>query len=106
MCGLSCRALLIASHIVPWAAHPDLRLDPRNGLCLCALHDKAFDRGFVSVGADFCIMIAERICDEEPRNVVEPRFVALRGQPLRLPEKFRPSPVHIELHRTTVFDGR
>jgi predicted restriction endonuclease len=98
--------MLIASHIVPWAAHPDLRLDPRNGLCLCALHDKAFDRGFVSVGADFCIMIAERICDEEPRNVVEPRFVALRGQPLPMPERFRLSPVHIEFHRTTGFDGR
>jgi predicted restriction endonuclease len=106
MCGLSCRALLIASHIVPWAARPELRLDPRNGLCLCALHDKAFDRGFVSVGEDFCIMIAERTCNEQPRNVVESMFVAVRGQPLRLTEKFRPSPVHIEFHRTTEFDGR
>ena len=43
--GIAIPELLIASHIMPWASHPNQRLDPRNGLCLNALHDRAFDRG-------------------------------------------------------------
>ena len=41
--GIAVPDLLIASHIVPWADDPKNRLNPCNGLCLNALHDKAFD---------------------------------------------------------------
>ena len=41
--GLTNRSLLTASHIVPWAKDAKNRLNPRNGLCLNALHDRAFD---------------------------------------------------------------
>lgn len=41
--GLSVRSLLVASHIIPWAVDPKNRLNPRKGLCLNALHDRAFD---------------------------------------------------------------
>jgi predicted restriction endonuclease len=40
--------LLVASHIMPWAKFPAQRLNPRNGLCLSAHFDRAFDRGLVS----------------------------------------------------------
>jgi len=35
--------LLVASHIVPWRSDPGNRLNPKNGLCLSAIHDRAFD---------------------------------------------------------------
>ncbi len=35
---------LTASHIIPWAEDAQNRLNPKNGLCLNALHDRAFDR--------------------------------------------------------------
>src|SRR5438067_11978733 len=38
--GLAVPELLVASHIVPWAADPKQRMNPRNGLCLNALHDR------------------------------------------------------------------
>ena len=38
--------LLNASHIKPWAKDTLNRVNPRNGLCLNVLHDRAFDRGF------------------------------------------------------------
>lgn len=41
--GLSFPNLLVASHIVPWSHDKDNRVNPRNGLLLSALHDKAFD---------------------------------------------------------------
>ena len=47
--GIDLPPLLVASHIVPWSKDPRERLNPRNGLCLNALHDRAFDRGLISV---------------------------------------------------------
>src|SRR3954469_1591946 len=46
--GLGVPTLLNASHIVPWAASVERRADPRNGLCLNTLLDRAFDRGLIS----------------------------------------------------------
>jgi len=40
--------LLVASHILPWSKFPNERLNPRNGLCLAAHFDRAFDRGLIS----------------------------------------------------------
>jgi putative restriction endonuclease len=42
--GLAVPELLVASHIVSWAEDPKQRMNPRNGLCLNALHDRASDR--------------------------------------------------------------
>ncbi len=77
MCRQSCKPLLIASHIVPWAIRPELRLNPRNGLCLCAMQDKAFDRGLVSVDSAFQIIISRRIEKFLPHAVIETMFIAL-----------------------------
>lgn len=43
--GLGIRDLLVASHIIPWNAAEQHRLDPQNGIALNDLHDKAFDPG-------------------------------------------------------------
>ncbi|PKO63479.1 MAG: hypothetical protein CVU23_10510 [Betaproteobacteria bacterium HGW-Betaproteobacteria-17] len=48
MSGLSDARLLIASHIVPWSKDKANRLNPSNGLCLSAIHDRAFDKGLIS----------------------------------------------------------
>lgn len=46
MCGMQLR-LLDAAHILP-AAHPDSTDDTSNGIALCALHHRAFDRGLIT----------------------------------------------------------
>ena len=51
MCGVQLR-LLDAAHILP-AAHPDSTDETSNGVALCALHHRAFDRGFVTFGSDY-----------------------------------------------------
>jgi len=65
MSGLSDSRLLIASHIVPWSKDKTNRLNPRNGLCLSALHDKAFDRGLMTLDDDFRVVLSR---DLEQRN--------------------------------------
>ena len=42
--------LLFASHIKPWRSSDDReRLDPRNGIAACPIHDAAFDGGLLTV---------------------------------------------------------
>jgi len=58
MSGLSDSRLLVASHIVPWSKDKHNRLNPRNGLCLSALHDKAFDRGLIALDDGFRVILS------------------------------------------------
>jgi len=102
MSGLSDSRLLIASHIVPWSKDKHNRLNPRNGLCLSALHDKAFDRGLMTLDDDFRVVLSR---DLEQRNepFVQQFFHPLAGQPITLPERFTPDPSFLARHREAVF---
>lgn len=51
--GLAVPELLVASHIVSWAGDPKQHMNPRNGLCLNALHGRAFDRGLIYIMRSF-----------------------------------------------------
>ncbi|MCL4694266.1 MAG: HNH endonuclease, partial [Candidatus Hydrogenedentes bacterium] len=53
--GLAVPELLVASHILPWRVDAANRLNPRNGLCLNAIHDRAFDQGIITVTAKMTI---------------------------------------------------
>lgn len=103
VCSLNCGSLLVASHIVPWADRPDLRVNPRNGLCLCAIHDKAFDRGLMTVTESFTVSLSESIRRCLPATVIDQIFTAYDGTPIQLPEKFRPDPEFLRYHNENVF---
>ena len=62
--GLSIPTLLVASHIIPWRDDRSNRVNPRNGLLLSALHDKAFDTGLITVENDMTV----RVSDQCPRS--------------------------------------
>ncbi|WP_349618348.1 HNH endonuclease [Azotobacter salinestris] len=102
MSGLSEPCLLIASHIVPWRQDPANRLNPANGLCLSALHDRAFDQGLLSLDDEYRILLAEplrRAADPFVRQVLQP----LAGRPIALPERFLPEARFVAWHRQHVF---
>jgi hypothetical protein len=58
--GLAVPRLLVASHIVPWCLDEENRLNPRNGLCLSMLHDKAFDVGIITIAEDMTVMVSRK----------------------------------------------
>jgi predicted restriction endonuclease len=105
MSGLRVPSLLTASHIVPWKAEARLRCDPRNGLLLSALHDRAFDRGLLTVDADLHIVVSAALKKSRADEFCATALAALHGQPLRLPRriKFLPSREALEYHRDVVF---
>jgi len=102
MSGLSDSRLLIASHIVPWSKDRHNRLNPRNGLCLSALHDKAFDRGLISLDDDFRVMLSKEL-EQRDETFVREFFHPLAGQPITLPERFIPDIGFLKQHREAVF---
>jgi len=51
LCETDLEYMLVASHIVPWAADQKNRLNPRNGLLLCRTHDCLFDSGIIKITA-------------------------------------------------------
>jgi putative restriction endonuclease len=57
--GLATPQLLTASHIVPWSVDATNRTNPRNGLCLNAIHDRAFDCGLLTVTSVSCQNLSE-----------------------------------------------
>lgn len=100
-CGLEVRSLLNASHIIPWRVSVELRADPRNGFCLCVLHDRAFDGGLMTVDADSRVMISKRLKKANPAPLHRVGLLDLEGQRINLPGRFLPSTKSIEYHRTS-----
>lgn len=101
--GITSAAMLRASHIVPWAHDPALRLDPRNGLCLNALHDAAFDRGLITLSDQFVLQVSKRVKAEVPATIYKEMFESRAGSPITVPERFAPLPQMLEFHRLKVF---
>lgn len=97
--GLAVPELLVASHIVPWVQDAANRLNPRNGLCLNALHDRAFDRGLMWVDDGFVVRFSKRLRGAARES--EATLAWLRsfdGQTLRLPKRFAPDPQLLHRH--------
>lgn len=106
-CGitqLSVRPLLVASHILPWNAHPAERWNVRNGLCLSRLHDAAFDRGLIGFDEGLRLMLSPRLKEELSQRSVAESFGAFEGEALCLPEDAAlPDTEFIAAHLATVF---
>ena len=102
MSGLSDTRLLIASHIVPWSRDKQNRLNPSNGLCLSAIHDRAFDKGLMTLTDDFKIIISEELRRSDDVFVKEV-LIPLNGRTIESPERFSPKSEFVAWHRNSVF---
>lgn len=101
--GLSIPDFLVASHIVPWAKDEKNRLNPHNGLCLNSIHDKAFDKGFITITPDFKIKVSQKLTDLKKENAISDLFLKYDKQPITLPDKFLPSTDFLDYHSKNIF---
>lgn len=97
--GIAVPQLLIASHIIPWSENENRRADPTNGLCLNALHDKAFDRHLITFDKDCRLVVSSFLKKGEIREFQSANFAKLEGATLTLPHRFAPDPHALEKHR-------
>ena len=100
--GLNMPTLLRAGHIVPWSIDPDNRVNPRNGLLLSILHERAFDAGLFTISDALTVVVSESF-----RQSDDPFFVqaieSYHGHPVALPRKFVPDPKFLAFHRKEIF---
>jgi putative restriction endonuclease len=104
--GCDVEDFLVASHIVPWAEDAGHRLNPRNGLCLAPLQDRAFDRGFIGLDDDLRVLVSRQLRLHEANTAVRAQLVGLEGARIQVPDRFVPDVELVRRHRATVFAGR
>ena len=103
--GISEEKLLIASHIKPWRVSDTKteRTNPRNGLCLNALHDKAFDQGLITLNDKYEVVMSERLLRTDMDAETKNWFMSYSGKRIELPDKFMPDIEFIHYHNDEVF---
>jgi putative restriction endonuclease len=103
--GIHNNTLLIASHIKPWKdSDPKVeRTNPRNGLCLSPLYDKAFDAGLMTIDEQYHIVFSNIIQDCANKATINRFFKHYNGKSIALPERFIPDQKYLEYHRNNIF---
>ena len=95
--------LLVASHILPWSDFPQHRLNPKNGLCLAAHFDRAFDRRLITFDSEMRLVLSPVLKRHLPNSAIESEFVRLEGQRLTCPDRFPPDVDFLAYHRNRIF---
>jgi len=103
--GVDNTELLIASHIVPWSKDDKNRLNPMNGLCLNALHDRAFDSGLIAISPeDYSVILSPQLKKKKVVTpAIESNFIAYDHKQIILPDKFLPLPEFLDYHYQHIF---
>jgi len=97
--GIRQPELLIASHIIPWAKDEKNRMNPRNGLCLNALHDKAFEVGLISITPKYEIKVSPTLLKlAKGKSEVADYFGKYDGKLMILPKRFLPDSEFLRHH--------
>jgi hypothetical protein len=61
LCIITLKSLLITSHIQGWSkGEQQKRIDPKNAILLCKLHDGLFENGFISFDDNYSILFKNK----------------------------------------------
>lgn len=100
--GLQQKEFLIAGHIRPWGLDEVNRLNPRNGIAINALHDKAFESGYLTITTDFRIKISPILLKQQDDNSKK-FFHAYEGREMVMPNRFFPDEEFLKYHNKERF---
>jgi len=89
-----------AAHVKPWKDSFDDR--PTNGMALCKLCHRSFDKGLMSVGKEYEVLVSKRVSIEKnyPGHIL-----TLTDRPIFTPEQksFWPAQDNLHWHRKNLF---
>lgn len=101
--GITKPELLCASHIIPWRTDVDRRTDPRNGISLSALHDRAFDRGLISFDDAHALLVSDKLKQGKPNSVLRVAVLEFEGKQMEGVDRFAPDPAALAYHRECIY---
>ena len=88
---------------MPWSVDEKNRLNPHNGLCLNSIHDKAFDKGFITITPDYKVIVSKFFNDFKNEIAVTDLFLKYENQLIILPDRFLPSKEFLDYHYQNIF---
>lgn len=106
ICGIKSKELLIASHIKPWRKclktqeniEDNERGSINNVLLLCAIHDKLFDKGFITFDDSGKIKISKYLDKDDIKQLnIENKYINIKNP---IQQKY------IEYHRKNIFEKK
>ncbi len=100
--GISQPELLIAGHIRPWGIDEKNRLNPRNGIAINALHDKAFEAGLMTITPEYTIKISSQILQQKNQHSID-FFTKFENHQIILPSRFLPDIEFLRYHNDVRF---
>ncbi|MFZ0770524.1 MAG: HNH endonuclease [Candidatus Sulfotelmatobacter sp.] len=104
--GLSIPQLLNASHIVPWSVDVKNRTNPRNGLCLNAIHDRAFDCGLLTVTPNLRVRLSPKVKADAADKAAREFLCRFENVLIAPPRRFAPDENFLRYHNEQVFHSR
>ncbi|WP_210543721.1 HNH endonuclease [Rhodoferax sp. PAMC 29310] len=90
--------MLIASHIVPWSEDHNNRLNPQNGLCLSALHDRAYDQGLITVLPDYTVRVSAKLKAKSADAFLQESLLRFDQAPIHMPTRLAPAASFLTWH--------
>lgn len=103
--GIDIPDLLLASHIIPWSKSEEERLNPENGICLSALYDRAYDKGYIGISEKFDILLSRELIKKHSEDYHAKYFASIAGTKIILPKKYYPKKEFLQFHLDEVFRG-
>ncbi|WP_075997948.1 HNH endonuclease [Salaquimonas pukyongi] len=98
--GIEQQELLVAGHIRPWSVDHRNRMNPRNGICLNRLHDKAFEAHLIAIEDDGKILYSRRLLPEARDKLTNMNKTGY----ISFPSRFRPDLGLLREHRENFHD--
>jgi len=96
--GINNPQLLVAGHISEWAKDKENRLKAGNGLCLNLLHDKAYEKGLISITPDYEIKVSSVLKKQKKNKVIQDYFLQHENKQITVPNKYKPIKELLEKH--------
>lgn len=75
----------------------------QNLLCLNALHDKAFDRGLITIDYDYNIVVSDKLTKADMDSETKAWIRHYDRHRIILPDRFLPGKDFIEYHNDMIF---
>jgi putative restriction endonuclease len=101
--GIDITDLLVASHILPWSKNENERLNPENGICLSALYDKAYDKGYIGITERYEVVLSNVLNSKIKERFHQSFFAPISGLKIVLPQKYYPNKAFLQYHMDTIF---
>ena len=104
--GINISDMLVASHIIPWASNAETRLNPENGICLSALYDRAFDKGYITINpSTYQFVLSSALMEYQSESYFEKHFKIIDNQKMIMPIEHIPNREFLDYHYRHIFKG-